>query len=174
MAFFIFGSFNGYHGWQLQIIRTCQKFHEQYGRYPTYIRMKEKTLDALFDENELAFADPYSEEHAVYDSAGNLLLPIQVIDENTPDELPDEASEAQEMDETQETDDDVIYPMLLGTNSDGYMSFQTNKFELLFLEGEDLPEGYFIVQFGDGPDDGGEEFDEDVAEATKEEKRLAA
>ena len=46
----------------------------------------------------------------------------------------------------------------------------TNK----FLEGEDLPDDYFIVQFGDGPEDGGEDFEEDEAEPEQKKITLAA
>ena len=78
MSFVLFGNFNGYCGWHTKIIDVCQNFYEKYDRYPNFIRMKEKTMDALFDESDKEFEDPYSEEHAVRDSEGNILIPLHI------------------------------------------------------------------------------------------------
>lgn len=183
MSFVMSGVFQKYGGWQLNIIQTCQRFYEKYKKYPNYIRMTDKTMDALFEENEKAFLDPYSEEHAVYDSKGEFLLPLKVDDENNsytkPQQLTEKdgtllegyvenhiPSEDEEewksfSDEYFENDsDDTIYPLEFGINDDCTVSFLTNKFELFFLEGNGLPDDYYIVQFGDGPHDGGEDDDE--------------
>lgn len=156
----------------MKIIETCQRFYEKYDRFPTYIRMKEKTMDALFNEDEQAFLNPYSEEHAVRDSNGEPLIPLQVTEENSykgPEELtPADKNfindyikiHTPEEKEIIMEEDDVIYPMEFGVNDDGTVSFITNKFELVFLEGEELPENYYIVQFGDSPDDGGEDYED--------------
>ena len=172
MSFVMFDNFSKYGGWQMKIIETCQRFYEKYDRFPTYIRMKEKTMDALFNEDEQAFLDPYSEEHAVRDSNGELLIPLQVTEENSykgPEELtPADKNfindyikiHTPEEKEIIMEEDDVIYPMEFGVNDDGTVSFITNKFELVFLQGEELPENYYIVQFGDGPDDGGEDYED--------------
>ena len=77
MSFMMFGYFPKYGGWPMIVIETCQRFYEKYNRYPNFIRMKEKTMDALFDENEKAALDPYSEEHAVRDTNGKLLMFFQ-------------------------------------------------------------------------------------------------
>lgn len=204
MAFVMNGIFNKYGGWQMVLIETCQKFFEKYNRYPNFIRMNEKTMDALFDENEKAFLDPYSEEHAVRDSNGEILIPLNVTDENNyegPENLhekhkefiddyvethsPDEVYESwmnydDVSDETEENEfiieetEETIYPIQFGPNDDGTVSFITNKFELKFLEGEDLPEDYYIVQFGDGPDDGGEDFEEEESDELPQIQILAA
>ncbi|MCR5312518.1 MAG: hypothetical protein K6E54_02510, partial [Bacteroidaceae bacterium] len=65
MSYVMFGYFPKYGGWPMTVIETCQRFYEKYNRYPNFIRMKEKTMDALFDENEKAFNEPESEEHVV-------------------------------------------------------------------------------------------------------------
>lgn len=204
MAFFMYGNFEKFGGWQMVLIKTCQEFYEKYERYPNYIRMKEKTMDALFDENEKAFLNPYSEEHAIRDSNGKILIPLNVTDENKPDGLddltesdrffiddyagthcPDEVYDSWMNYESisLETEEDVffegeieeaIYPIQFGVNDDGIVSFITNKFELKFLEGEDLPENYYIVQFGDGPEDGGEDYEEDDSDEQSQIHELAA
>ena len=194
MSFVLFGNFNGYGGWQAKIIDVCQNFFEKYDRYPNFIRMKEKTMDALFDEADKEFEDPYSEEHAVRDSEGNILIPLHIDSETRnlgrPENLPesdieyfdDYIEEYNNSDyETRENDDiiddddnETIYPKFFGPNDDGTVSFITNKFELKFLEGEDLPDDYFIVQFGDGPEDGGEDFEENESEPEQKKITLAA
>ena len=186
MSFVMFDNFIKYGGWQMKIIETCQRFYEKYNRFPNYIRMKEKTMDALFDEDEQAFLDPYSEEHAVRDLKGELLIPLQITEDDSykePEELADsdknfindyiETHTPEEKDIIIE-EDDVIYPMEFGVNDDGTVSFITNKFELVFLEGEELPEDYYIVQFGEGPDDGGEDFEEEDSEELPQITLLAA
>ena len=68
---------------------------------------------------------------------------------------------------------DCIYPMYFGGNDDCTVSFITNKFELKFLEGDDLPDDYFIVQFGEGPTDGGEDFDVETENIVLELRKVA-
>ena len=194
MSFVLSGSFDGYCGWQTKIIDVCQNFYKKYDRYPNFIRMRERSMDALFDEADKEFEDPYSEEHAVRDIEGKILIPLRIESETRnlerPDNLPE--SDIEYFDnyieeynnsdyETREKNDimedgenDVIYPKSFGPNDDGTVSFITNKFELKFLEGEDLPEASFVVQFGNGPEDGGEDFDEEETEPAQGIVLLAA
>lgn len=202
MSFVMFGNFQKYCGWQMNVVETCQKFYKKYERYPTYIRMSDKTLDALFDEDEKAFQDPYSKEHAVYDSNGEILLPLAINQDysySKPGCLTQEHSilldnysashplseddelwqnyedDSEQQDDAVEQDDsDSIYPIEFGVNEDRTVSFITNKFELLFMEGNGMPDDYYIVQLGDGPDDGGEDFDESETEETAGKLRLVA
>ena len=182
MSYVMFGFFPKYGGWPMTVIETCQRFYEKYNRYPNFIRMKEKTMDALFDENEKASLDPYSEEHAVQDTNGNLLLAIH-SDDDTEEEIDSfncddsddfyssyENEDFESIIEDDIEDDECIRPTFFGPNDDCTVSFVTNKFELKFLEGDDLPDNYFIVQFGDGPDDGGEDFEEE--ESVPEQKKI--
>lgn len=188
MSYVMFGYFPKYGGWPMTVIETCQRFYEKYNRYPNFIRMKEKTMDALFDENEKAFNEPESEEHVVTDTNGNLLKLIHSDDEDSfenvyEDEEINEFVESIESSyenediesiiEDDSEDDECICPIYFGANDDCTVSFATNKFELKFLEGEDLPDDYFIVQFGDGPDDGGEDFEEETEEVPLEIKSVA-
>ena len=187
MSYVMFGFFPKYGGWPMTIIETCQRFYEKYNRYPNFIRMKEKTMDALFDENEKAALDPSSEEHTVRDTNGNLLIPIH-RDDDTEEEIDsfnddnsEEISSSYENEdfesiideEPEENDEDCIRPVEFGVNDDCTVSFITNKFELMFLEGDDLPDNYFIVQFGDGPDDGGEDLEEETEDVSLEIKSVA-
>lgn len=165
MAFVLFGSFNGYSGWENKIIEVCTTFFEKYQRFPNYIRMKETTMEFLFEELDLETENP--EEHAVKDSNGNLLLPVQIKDDDSWDDVKIDDYESQ-------SENDVIYPVMFGLNDDSTVSFVTNKFELKFLEGEDLPEDYFIVQFGDDPDGGGEDYEEETYQVNLQLKLLAA
>ena len=188
MSYVMFGYFPKYGGWPMTVIDVCKRFHAKYNRYPNFIRMKEKTMNALFDENEKAFNDPESEEHAVTDTNGNLLMLIHSDDEDSFEEFYEE-EEVNEFVESIESsyenediesiieddfeDDECIRPTYFGPNDDCTVSFATNKFELKFLEGEELPDDYFIVQFGDGPDDGGEDFEEETEEVPLEIKSVA-
>lgn len=187
MSFVMFGTFNKYGGWQMKVIETCQRFYEKFDRYPNYIRMKEKTMDALFEEADKAYQDPYSEEHAVRDSKGNLMLPVQMKNESgfESDEWDEDYDSWEDYGEYSDEDfsdtmeeipeeEDVIYPVRFSPNEDCTVSFVTNKFELKFLEGEDLPEDYYIVQFGEGPEDGGEDFEEEEAEELPQQEMLSA
>ena len=178
MAYVMFGNFASYPGWQTKIITLCKAFYEKYDVYPDFIRMKEKTMDALFDESELAFENPYSEEHCVRDSKGNLLIPVQMennddihkpenlleADDSSVDEYfyDDFWEDYESFDDNDDFEKDEIYPVQFGANDEGIVSFITNKFELKFLEGEDLPDDYFIIQYGDGPgDDDGEDLEDE-------------
>lgn len=177
MNYVMFGYFQKYGGWPMTVIDVCKRFYEKYNFYPNYIRMKEKTMDSLFDENEKAFKNPESEEHAVTDSDGNILIPVCKEEDVTCEEFIESLFEENEefgiiMDDDFE-EDDCIYPIFFGGNDDCTVSFITNKFELKFLEGGDLPDDYFIVQFGDGPTDGGEEFDVETENIVLELKKVA-
>lgn len=216
MSFSMYGCFTRYGNWEMNIINTCQRFYEKYDRYPTCILVKQITADKLFEEMRLASLDPYSEEHAVYDSNGVLLLPLDVKEDGNyelPDSIKQEDrkfleavaqkhnSELEDDDSWMdyETDDDsqaddagdydsytseedtgeteeteTIIPMEFGLNDDETVSFKTNKFELFFLVEESLPEDYYIVQYGDGPYDGGEDDEESEVEETPLLKQLAA
>lgn len=165
MAFALFGSFNGYSGWENKIIEVCTTFFEKYQRFPNYIRMTETTMESLFEELDLETENP--EEHAVKDNDGNTLLPVQMRDGDSWDDIEMENYESQ-------SENDVIFPVMFGPNDDSTVSFVTNKFELKFLEGEDLPEDYFIVQFGDDPDGGGEDYEEETYQVNLQLKLLAA
>lgn len=191
MSFTMIGYFQKYGGWQMNVINTCQKFYNQFGRYPNYIQMNDKTLDFLFDEDKEAFLDPYSEEHAVRDSRGTLLLPLEKNEDQTY-EIPKNIScsdkeflenyleqnknideEETEFDFGIEEEED-IYPQIFGVNDDYTVSFVTNKFELMFLEGNELEDDYYIVHFGSGPSGGGEEFEEEEIEEIKQNILLVA
>lgn len=187
MPFVMFDSFINYGGWQMKVIDTCQKFFEKYERYPDFIRMKEKTMDKLFDECEAAYKDPYSEKHILRDAAGAVLIPLGATDddddfsyyEDWSEDLEDSIEEKDlpcdfEYNDIEDNNDECIYPVRFGPNPDETLSFITNKFELKFLEGEDLPEDYYIVQFGDGPDDGGEDIEEDICESVNQVKYQVA
>lgn len=177
MNFVMFGCFQKYGGWPMTVIDVCKRFYEKYKFYPNYIRMKEKTMDALFEENEKAYDNPEAEEHIVTDSAGNILIPVCREDDVSKEEFieslfDDEGDFGIIMDDEFE-EDDCIYPMYFGGNDDCTVSFITNKFELMFLEGDDLPDDYFIVQFGEGPTDGGEDFDVETENIVLELRKVA-
>lgn len=157
-AFVMISSFETYTGWQMKVMDVCQKFYEQYDCYPNFIRMKETTLNELFDECDREYENPDSEEHAVCDSKGNVLIPIQI----------DGIEPVDDNDTFYDEDDDTVYPIEFGPQADMTLSFITNKYELKFLEGEELPDGYFVVQLGEGPDDGGE----DAAEQKNDDCKL--
>ena len=76
--------------------------------------------------------------------------------------------------EENEDEEESVYPIQFGTNDDCTVSFITNKYELKFLEGNNLPDDYYIVQFGDGPDDGGEDFEEEETDELPQKLKLAA
>lgn len=226
MSFTMIGCFQKYGGWPMKVIDTCQKFYNQFGRYPKYIQMNDKTLESLFEEANEAFLDPYSEEHAVRDSNGELLLPLEkkgeeyetsknllpsdkefldkyleeqkaeeeeesqdygiegekftaYIEENEDDDSwEDYGSEIEDIfddfEDFDEEDDDTIYPKEFGPNDDCTVSFVTNKFELIFLEGNELGDDYYVVRFGDGPSGGGEDFEEEEILEIKQNLLLAA
>lgn len=172
MSYVMFGFFPKYGGWPMKVIETCQHFYEKYNRYPNFIRMNDKTMDALFDENEKAALEPYSKEHAVRDTSGKILLPIYPEDEVLEEDWSN-IFDADDSEELEEDDEDCIRPLEFGVNDDCTVSFITNKFELDFLEGDNLPDDYFIVQFGDDPDGGGEDFEEETEEVPLEIKSVA-
>lgn len=162
MSFFLYDNFDKYDDWDAKLVDTCQKFYDKFERYPNYVRMNEKTLDALFNEVE----------NAVKKTKGHVIVPegriveCQMPEEEDYGEVP--VDDYMEIDEFEEDEDfwgdvdlsgDNIYPKSFGVNDDCTVSFVTNKFELKFLDGEKLPEKCFIIQFGSGPDDGGEDFE---------------
>lgn len=131
MAKVMFGSFNGYSDWQSQIMQVCHSFHAKYNCYPKFIRMREKTLQALLAQEE---------------QSSVLSKHDQTIIRHYLESIFDYGDE----------DDFLPYPVSFGPNDDGTVSFETNKYELYFLEGEDLFDDYFVVQNDGDPDDGEE------------------
>lgn len=196
--------FNGLKDWQHQIIEAGKKFYEKYNVQPEFIRIKDETLDLLFEEAEKNFFNPLNSEHSMLDQEGVEIVPsrrdafdpnseartaegfttgredfednqdefsIRVYsmddDEDEIDyeddeiELDDEFYEVYEFDYGEEDDDEIEFdtnpfsPVILesfGFEEDGRISLGTSKYKLYFLEGDDLTEDSFALNYGDNPD----------------------
>lgn len=176
--------FNGFKDWQHQVIEAGIKFFEKYKVQPQFIRIKEPTIDVLLDEAEKNYTNPLSSEHSVLDSDGEEIIPLRrdvydpdskfapaegftvgrdaVENEFEEDEYDDSPIHVYSLDEEElEFDTDSNSPVKLrsfGFTEDGRISFTTSKYILYFLDGEDLDDNEFALNYGDNPDS--EEDDE--------------
>ncbi len=159
--------FNGFKDWQHQIIEAGNKFLEKHNVHPQFIRIKEPTLDILLDETEKNYMNPLNSAHSILDSEGEEIVPIRK-DISDPDSkyAPAEGftvgRDVVENEYEEEIDDDVMEfdtdpdtPVSLksfGFTEDGRISFTTSKYMLYFLDGEDLDDNEFALNYGDDPD----------------------
>lgn len=174
--------FNGLKDWQHQIIEAGKKFYEKYNVQPEFIRIKDETLDLLFEEAEKNFFNPLNSEHSMLDQEGVEIVPSRrdAFDPNSEartaegfttgredfednqDEfsirvysMDDDEDEIDYEDDEIEFDTNPFSPVILesfGFEEDGRISLGTSKYKLYFLEGDDLTEDSFALNYGDNPD----------------------
>lgn len=167
--------FNGFRDWQHQVIEAGIKFFEKYKVQPQFIRIKDPTMDVLLDEAEKNYMNPLNSEHSVLDSDGEEIVPVR-RDVYDPDskfapaegftvgrDAVEDDYEDDDDDEDWEFDTDPDSPVTLrsfGFTEDGRISFTTSKYILYFLDGEDLEDNEFALNFGDDPDSEEEEIED--------------
>jgi hypothetical protein len=169
--------FNGLKDWQHQIIEAGKKFYEKYNVQPEFIRIKDETLDLLFEEAEKNFFNPLNSEHSILNQEGVEIVPSRrdAFDPNSEarsaegfttgrEDFEDNQDEFSirvysmddgEDDDEIEFDTNPFSPVILesfGFEEDGRISLGTSKYKLYFLEGDDLTEDSFALNYGDNPD----------------------